>query len=94
LVSIVSTDEGSGHCRINQNTRLSLGLYDAGHTIPYSFKPANKCLFFFAISGVYEVSGHPVPARDALGIWDTDSIDVVVKEPGEFLIIETPVNQK
>ncbi|RYZ19323.1 MAG: pirin family protein [Chitinophagaceae bacterium] len=94
LTTIVSPEEGAAHCWINQNATLSLGLYDAGSKVPYTFTPANKCLFFFAISGRYKVSGHEVPARDALGIWNSDRIDINVLEAGEFLLIEAPVNQK
>ncbi|RYD99840.1 MAG: pirin family protein [Sphingobacteriales bacterium] len=94
LTTIVSSEEGATHCWINQNARLSLGLFDAGNEVDYAFNPVNKCLFFFAISGSYTISGNKVPARDALGIWDTDRISIRVDEPGEFLLVETPVNGK
>jgi hypothetical protein len=35
-----------------------------------------------------------VPERDALGIWNTDSIHITADSETEFLLIETPVNQK
>jgi quercetin 2,3-dioxygenase len=94
LVTIVSSEEGTGHCWINQNTKMSLGLFDSGKEIPYTFNPANKCLFLFVISGSVTIAGNRVPERDALGIWNTDSILINAETDTEFLLIETPVNQK
>lgn len=94
LVTIVSGEEGTSHCWINQNAKLSLGRFDGGQQVSYSFSPVNKCLFFFAISGSFEVGGQRVAARDGLGIWDTDAIRIDVETDGEFLLIETPVNGK
>ena len=94
LTTIVSSDEGQGHCWINQNTRLLLGLYDEPQMVTYSFQPANKCLFLFVIEGSVSISGQPVEKRDAIGIWDTASVSIETAAGTEFLLIETPVNQK
>lgn len=37
LVTIVSSEEGQAHCWINQNAKLSLGLFDEGQKIEYTF---------------------------------------------------------
>jgi hypothetical protein len=94
LQTIVSPEEGAGHCWINQNTKLSLGLFEAGQLLSYDLNPVNKCLFLFAITGELEVSGHKVTQRDALGIWETGRIHISCTKDSEFLIIETPINQK
>ena len=94
LVTIVSQEEGFGHCWINQNSKLSLGCFDKSGHISYVFPPENKCLFVFVISGRIAIDGIEVPERDGIGIWDTGAIDITCKEESEFLIIETPVNQK
>src|SRR4051794_23371583 len=94
LQTIVSFEEGMEHCWINQNSKMSLGLFDAGRTTSYTFNPVNKCLFVFAIRGSLSINGTALPQRDALGIWDTDHIDITCNDAAEFLIIETPVNQK
>lgn len=94
LQTIVSSEEGLEHCWINQNTKMSLGLYDEAQTVSYHLNPANKCLFLFVIDGSVTVDGKTVSRRDALGIWDTASPDLQVAAGTEFLLIETPVNQK
>lgn len=92
LTTIVSYEEGQAHCWINQNAKLSLGYYEAGSITEYSFKPENMCLFVFVISGNISINNNNIAERDALGIWDTNRIQITCNEESEFLIIETPIN--
>ncbi|HZF63911.1 MAG TPA: pirin family protein, partial [Chitinophagaceae bacterium] len=94
LKTIVSGEEGLEHCWINQNTSMSLGWSDKGIITPYAFKPVNKCAFVFVIDGSVEVNGAKLTKRDALGIWNTGSFNIHSTEDSQYLIIETPINQK
>ncbi|GAA4436728.1 pirin family protein [Pontibacter saemangeumensis] len=92
LVTIVSNEEGQGHCWINQNAKLSLGQFDKGQQVPYTFNPVNKAIFIFVISGCMQVDGQPVETRDGIGIWDTSHLEIDSTTDCEFLLIEVPVN--
>jgi redox-sensitive bicupin YhaK (pirin superfamily) len=94
LKTVVSPDEGLEHCWINQNTKMSLGLFDDAQTVSYSFNPVNKCLFLFVIEGKITANNVAVNVRDAIGIWDVSSIQIETTGSTQFLLIETPVNQK
>jgi quercetin 2,3-dioxygenase len=94
LKTIISGEEGQEHCWINQNTKFSLGYFDAGQVIPYKFNPVNKCLFVFVVEGSISINGTLIEKRNALGIWDTDNITIQTEDETHFVIIETPVNQK
>ncbi|MDB5196416.1 MAG: pirin family protein [Flaviaesturariibacter sp.] len=94
LQTIVSPEEGLHHCWIAQNAKLSLGLLDAGAAVPYTLNPVNKCLFIFCIEGSISIGEHQLESRDAVGIWEMDSVEINCTTDTEFLIIETPVNQK
>jgi redox-sensitive bicupin YhaK (pirin superfamily) len=94
LKTIISGEEGQEHCWINQNAKLSLGYFEKGKDVEYSFNPTNKCLFLFVMEGSIQVSGITVGQRNALGIWNTDNIAIHCPEEAHFLLIETPVNQK
>src|SRR6476661_309474 len=94
LQTIVSNEEGLEHCWINQNTILSLGLFDKAQTTNYTFNPVNKCLFIFLIKGNLSINDTTLSPRDAIGIWETASVEIASGDNTEFLIIETPVNQK
>ena len=94
LQTIVSSEEGQEHCWINQNAKLSLGYYGKGAIAEYRFARTNKCLFIFLIEGSVTIDDQRLGERDALGVWNTDIVSIHCNEESEFLIIETPVNQK
>ena len=94
IKTIVSSDEGLEHCWINQNAKLSLGIFEIGKELEYRFNSINKCLFIFVIEGKIEIDGNILPKRDAIGMWGIDAVKIKALETSEFLIIETPVNQK
>ncbi len=92
LKTIVSNEEGTEHCWINQNAKLSLGYFDASKSVEYSLNPTNKLLYIFVIEGELEIEGQILAKRDALGIWNTDKISIQNKQESKFLIIEAPIN--
>ena len=88
----MSNEEGQAHCWINQNAKLSLGFYEQAQTVEYTFKPLNKLLFLFVISGSVTVAGQEVGPRDSLGIWETDTVSIEAAAGTRFLLIECPIN--
>lgn len=94
LQTIISSEEGQAHCWINQNAKLSLGYFDKGSRIPYPFNPVNKCLYLFVIEGSVQIGDAQLQERDAIGLWDTDRIEINCLSDAQFLLIETPINQK
>jgi redox-sensitive bicupin YhaK (pirin superfamily) len=92
LTTIVSNEEGQAHCWINQNAKLSLGYYTEAQTVSYSFRPLNKCLFLFVISGAVTVAGAQLAARDSIGLWETDHARLECAPDTRFLLIECPIN--
>jgi len=94
LTMIVSGEEGPAHCWINQNAKLSLGYFEKDQQVKYHFNPENKCIYVFLMEGGLTINNIPLQRRDAMGIWETDTISIKSTGDSEFLVIETPVNQK
>lgn len=94
LQTIVSNEEGLNHCWINQNAKLSLGYYDTDTNIEYNFNPTNKCVFIFIIAGSITIDNKTVSTKDSIGIWDTGTLQFECEANTEFILIETPINQK
>ncbi len=95
LVTIVSNEEGQEHCWINQNTKISLGHFEIDTVLEYKLEEGNKALFLFVIEGHLTVSDNiALYQRDAIGIWQTKKINLIVKPNTSFVCIETVVNQK
>ncbi|MBX9779368.1 MAG: pirin family protein [Chitinophagaceae bacterium] len=94
LVTVVSSEEGTEHCWINQNTKISLGYFTATSLVQYKFNHVNKAVFVFAIKGDITVNTNMINQRDAIGVWNTGDIEIKAKSDTEFVIIETVINQK
>lgn len=94
LTTIVSSEEGLSHCWINQNAKLSLGHFEANKTCRYTYHSVNKCVFVYLISGQAYVGGQIIEERTAIGLWDCESFEISTVTDAEFIIIETPINQK
>jgi redox-sensitive bicupin YhaK (pirin superfamily) len=92
LVTVVSNEEGQTHCWINQNARISLGNFEAGQELQYKFRPVNKAIFLFNIDGIITAAGQTLHKRDAIGVWETDSISINCETESRFVIIEIPIN--
>ncbi|MFN4285790.1 MAG: pirin family protein [Lacibacter sp.] len=92
LVTVVSNEEGPGHCWINQNARLSLGSFDAHMEQHYPLNPMNKGLFLYVIDGSLQAGGVTLEAGDAAGFWETDSLHIRTTSAAHYLLIETPIN--
>jgi redox-sensitive bicupin YhaK (pirin superfamily) len=92
LQTVVSNEEGQQHCWINQNAKISLGYFDAGAQVTYSLNPLNKGVFIFCIDGSLQINDQPVPQRDAIGFWETGSINIQAKDESRFIVIEAPIN--
>ncbi len=92
LTTIVSNEEGQSHCWINQNAKLSLGYFEKGKELNYTFNPLNKSAFIFVISGNITANEHPLDACDAIGFWETSTIVIRFNAESRIIIIETPIN--
>ncbi len=92
LQTIVSNEEGVEHCWINQNAKLSLGYFTEKTKLAYSLNPTNKCVFVFIIDGKANICGQNINKRDAIGIWQTDTIQLDIEQDTEFIVIEVPIN--
>jgi redox-sensitive bicupin YhaK (pirin superfamily) len=94
IKTIVSGEEGTEHCWINQTAKLSLGYFEQAQEVTYRFNPVNKCVFIFLLEGKIRVDGTDLNPRDAIGVWETDTVPIHCEGGSEWLIIEAPINQK
>lgn len=92
LQTIVSNEEGLEHCWINQNAKLSLGYFTQKTALTYSLNPTNKCVFVFIIDGKANICGQNINKRDAIGVWETETIQLDIEQDTEFIVIEVPIN--
>jgi quercetin 2,3-dioxygenase len=92
LTTIVSNQEGTQHCWINQNAQISLGAFNTQSSYKYTLSQTNKCVFIFNIKGKLNIAGTDILEKDAIGLWETDKIYLHIEPNSEFIVIEVPIN--
>jgi hypothetical protein len=91
LELIVSGDEETGALIINQDAYVYRLVSDEGETIPYTLKRPGNGVYIFVVKGGVRVSGTDLSTRDAMGVWDTNSIEIHSLALTELLIFEVPM---
>ena len=92
LETIVSNEEGQQHCWINQNATLSVGWFEKGRQLEYRLNPLNKAVYIFVTSGTLRFANEIIEAKDGIGFWDTNTINLQAEQEAEFIVIEVPIN--
>ena len=45
------------------------------------------------MEGSLQINQETIGKRDGIGLWQTDSINILTEQEAEFIVIEVPVNQ-
>jgi quercetin 2,3-dioxygenase len=88
IVSPSSDDEGVW---IQQDAWLHLGNFDTGKTVSYDIKQDGNGLYVFVIEGEVAVNEQLLHKRDALGIWDTDTVSFTINKAARILLLDVPM---
>ncbi len=93
LLSVVSPYGEKDTLGIFQEARIFLGRFTAEQEFDFSFRAPGQGAFFFVIEGEAIVATTRLAARDALGVWETETCHVTAL-PGAFLlVIQVPMMQ-
>lgn len=76
---------------INRDARFSLANIKSGETIKYKNAFKGKGVYLVVIKGSIEVAGVKYDKKDAVGISETDSFDIISSEDAEVLAVEVPM---
>ncbi len=91
LELIVSGDESADALFINQDAYVYRIACDEGKTISYALKQAGNGVYVFVIQGFVHVDDVDLGTRDAIGVWDTNHIEISSLTPSELLVFEVPM---
>ena len=76
---------------INQDARFSLVNIKAGETIKYENAFKGNGVYLVVIKGSIEIAGVKYYIKDAVGISETDSFEIVSYKDTELLAVEVPM---
>lgn len=91
LTLVVSPEGSETAVSINQDAYFSLGRITNGNSIKYDVKGAGNGVFVFVLSGTITVNGQELKTRDAVGISETDKLNLISSENSEVLLMEVPM---
>jgi redox-sensitive bicupin YhaK (pirin superfamily) len=77
--------------KIHQDAFLSVGYFNAGEIANYTIHKPGNGLFIQNIKGSFSVSENQLNDRDALGVWELESIAISFEKDSEVLLIEVPM---
>jgi quercetin 2,3-dioxygenase len=89
---VVSPDTADNGLNINQDARFALADLEAGKSIDYEMKWKNSGLYLFVIEGGVKTSGKTLDRRDAIGVTETDRVNIEAVGSTQLLAIEVPLN--
>lgn len=77
---------------INQQAYIYRTHLGKGHSITLSQKHKNNGFYVFVVDGEVDVAENILSTRDAIGIWETEDIDIKANNNAELIIIEVPMD--
>ena len=78
---------------IYQDAWFYLADFDADFSNKLALKKEGNGFYIMNIDGEIEVNGERLEKRDALGLWDTNEIEIKATTNAKFLVMEIPMEQ-
>lgn len=76
---------------IHQDAWLSLGSFSANSTTTYTLRRPENGVYFLLINGEAVINDTPLSMRDAVGIWDTETVEISFSTDAEILVLDVPM---
>lgn len=77
---------------IHQDAWFSLGEFKKGAKSTYTPKNKVHGVYVFILEGAAEVAGEQLGRRDALGVWEADTLSFEFEADSRVLLIEVPMS--
>ena len=89
---IVTPNQNGPGMWIHQDAWFHLGEFDKETRINYKINKKGNGVYAFLIEGSVQIHGESLEKRDALGLWDTESFELLANSNSRVLLIEVPLN--
>lgn len=93
FAQILSPNPDDAGVWIHQDAWFYLSDFDADFSKKLSLKKEGNGFYIMNIEGEIEVNGQKLGRRDAVGIWETNEIEIKANTNAKFLIMEIPMEQ-
>jgi redox-sensitive bicupin YhaK (pirin superfamily) len=89
---LVSPDGRSGSLPVKQDTFFLRGRFRSNTAHSHLMQVPDGGAYIFVIDGSIEIFGETLEKRDAMGIWETESVEFTTSTDADILCIEVPMN--
>jgi quercetin 2,3-dioxygenase len=93
LQQILSPNPDDAGVWIHQDAWFHLGKFDKDTALDYDLKKEGNGVYAFVIHGDVTINGEKLETRDALGIWDTHTLEIQITKGATLLLLEIPMEQ-
>jgi redox-sensitive bicupin YhaK (pirin superfamily) len=76
---------------IHQQAYISIGNFSNQTQINYSMQQSQNGVYIMVIKGSIVVADQTLQQRDAIGLWNTHSIDMTITKNSKVLVVEVPM---
>jgi redox-sensitive bicupin YhaK (pirin superfamily) len=93
FAQILSPNEEDEGVWIHQDAWFYLSDFDKNFAKKLALKKEGNGFYIMNIEGEIEVNGEKLEKRDAIGIWETNELEIKANSDSRFLIMEIPMEQ-
>ncbi len=93
FAQILSPNPNDAGVWIHQDAWFYLSDFDKDFSKKLSLKKEGNGFYIMNIEGEIEVNGEKLERRDAIGIWETNEIQIKANSNAMFLVMEIPMEQ-
>ena len=66
---------------------------DLEQSFDYDLQSPDHGVYIIVIEGEVEVGGQTLSRRDAIGVWETQNVEIKTKTDAELLLVQVPMIQ-
>ena len=78
---------------IHQDAWMHMLDADQGQSFDYTLQSPNHGVYLIVIEGEVEVGDQTLSHRDAIGVWETQNVEIKTKTDAELLLVQVPMIQ-
>jgi redox-sensitive bicupin YhaK (pirin superfamily) len=91
ITTVASGFKRNGELYIHQDAAISVAGVEKNGSVDYEMSRKGNGAWIMVIEGSAEIDGKQFSKRDAIGVTETDKINILSKEGSELLIIDVPM---
>ncbi|MCE2685670.1 MAG: pirin family protein [Cryomorphaceae bacterium] len=92
FTELVGPEESGISTWIHQDAWLSMGAFKAGSSQEYQLKKQGNGIYLMLVEGQIKIGDQLLTQRDAIGISQTNQIQIEIEANAKILVIEVPMN--